>query len=53
RRDDIYSAGGGVIYELLKGLNLNLNYSHTRADSNFAIYNYKKNIYSFGVDYSF
>lgn len=53
RRDKIYNAGGGIIYELLKGLNLNLNYSYTRADSNFAIYDYKKTIYSAGVDYSF
>ncbi len=53
RRDKIYNASGGVIYELLKGLSLSINYSYTRADSNFAIYDYKKNIYSFGVGYSF
>lgn len=53
RRDRIYNVGGGIIYELLKGLNLNLNYSHTRADSNFAIYDYKKTVYSMGIDYSF
>jgi tetratricopeptide (TPR) repeat protein len=53
RRDYIYNAGGGIFYELAKRLNLNLSYSHTRADSNFAIYDYRKNIYSFGVDYNF
>lgn len=53
RKDKIYNASGSVIYELLKGLNLSINYSYTRADSNFAIYDYKKTIYSFGVDYNF
>jgi tetratricopeptide (TPR) repeat protein len=53
RRDKIYNTGASIIYELAKDLSLNLNYSYTRADSNFAIYDYRKNIYGFGVSYEF
>jgi tetratricopeptide (TPR) repeat protein len=53
RKDIIYNAGASIIYEILKGLNLNLNYSHTRADSNFAIYDYKRNAYNLGITYEF
>jgi hypothetical protein len=53
RRDDIYSGSAGIIWELAKNLNLNLQYSHTRADSNIAVYDYKRNVYMAGIEYSF
>ncbi|GER93392.1 hypothetical protein A45J_1131 [hot springs metagenome] len=53
RRDKLYNANASIVYEILEGLNLNLNYSYTRADSNFAIYDYRKNIYGFGINYEF
>jgi len=53
RRDRSYSGSGGFIWEILKGLNLNLLYSHTKADSNITIYDYKRNVYTVGVEYTF
>lgn len=53
RRDDIYSGSAGLSWELYKGLRLIPQYSHTRADSNFPIYDYRRDIYSLGVEYTF
>ncbi len=53
RRDKVYTGMVGITWELLNNLNLNVNYSYTRADSNFAIYDYKKNAYMAGLEYSF
>lgn len=53
RRDNTYSGSAGIIWELTRGLNLNLQYSHTRADSNIAVYDYKRNVYMAGIEYSF
>ncbi len=53
RRDKIYSLTGGVIFEISKTLRTNLNYYHLRADSNFPIYDYKKNLYTFELSFTF
>ncbi len=53
RRDKTYLGSAGIIYEVLKGFNLNLQYSHTRADSNIALYDYKRNEYTIGAQYTF
>ncbi len=53
RRDKTYLGSAGVLYEVFKGFNLNLQYSHTRADSNIAVYDYKRNEYTIGAQYTF
>lgn len=53
RRDQIYSLTAGVIFEISKTLRTNLSYYHLRADSNFPIYDYKRNIYSVELSFSF
>ena len=53
RQDRTYTGTAGIIWEALKGLNVNLTFTHTTADSNFAIYDYKRDVYSAGVEYSF
>lgn len=53
RFDKVYSGSAGFIWELFKNLNLNLQYSFTRSDSNFAIYDYKRSVYASGLEYSF
>lgn len=53
RRDRIYSLTGGIIFDISKTLRTNLNYYHLRADSNFPIYDYKRNIYTFELSFSF
>jgi hypothetical protein len=53
RRDKTYTGSAGLIWEIVKGLSVNLQYSHTRADSNIAVYDYKRNVYNVGVEYTF
>lgn len=53
REDKIYSGSAGLIWDFMKNMNLNLQYSHTTADSNIAIYDYKRNIYTVGMQLSF
>jgi len=53
RLDKTYTASAGILWELLKTLNLNINYTFTRADSNFAVYDYSRNMFSAGLEYSF
>ncbi len=53
RRDKTYLGSAGIIYEVFKGFNLNFQYSHTRADSNVAVYDYKRNEYTIGAQYTF
>jgi tetratricopeptide (TPR) repeat protein len=53
REDKIYSGAVGVTYEMVKGLNLNLQYSYTRSDSNIAVYDYDRNVYMAGLEYNF
>ncbi|NWF51731.1 MAG: tetratricopeptide repeat protein [Nitrospirae bacterium] len=53
RRDKIYSASGVISYEFYKGASFLLQYAHIRDDSNIPIYDYKRNIYSAGIEYRF
>lgn len=53
REDKIYSGSAGLIWEFMKNMNLNLQYAHTTADSNIPIYDYKRNIYTVGMQFSF
>lgn len=53
RKDKIYTASGVLSYEFYKGASFLLQYAHIRDDSNIAIYDYKKNIYSAGIEYRF
>ncbi len=53
RHDKIYTASATAKTEVYKNLNVNLSYGWTRADSNIAVYDYKRNVYTAGLDYSF
>ena len=53
RKDKTYSASCNISFELIKNLNIYAKYKHTKADSNIAVYDYKRNIYSFGIEYKF
>ena len=53
RKDKIYTASGVLSYEFYKGASFLLQYAHIRDDSNIAIYDYKRNIYSAGIEYRF
>jgi tetratricopeptide (TPR) repeat protein len=53
RKDRTYMGAVGAIWEMTKGLNLNIQYSHTKADSNIEIYKYDRNVYTVGLEYVF
>jgi len=53
RSDRIYYGSTGIRWEMLKGLKLNLQYAHTRADSNIDVYEYRRNVVQLGVEYTF
>lgn len=53
RKDKIYTGTLGITYEILKDLTMNLQYSYTRADSNIAVYDYKRNAYTAGLELRF
>ena len=53
RRDRTYFGSAGIIWDVIKSVSLNIQYSHTRADSNIAIYEYDRNIYTGGIEYRF
>ncbi len=53
RKDKIYFASGVISYEFYKGASFLLQYAHIRDDSNIGIYDYKRNIYSAGIEYRF
>jgi len=53
RSDRIYYGSTGIRWEMLKGLKLNLQYGHTRADSNIDVYEYRRNVVQLGVEYTF
>jgi tetratricopeptide (TPR) repeat protein len=53
RSDRIYYGSTGVRWEILKGLKLNLQYGHTRADSNIDVYEYRRNQVLLGAEYTF
>ncbi|WP_353683483.1 tetratricopeptide repeat protein [Thermodesulfovibrio sp. 3907-1M] len=53
RKDRIYSLTSGFIFDVSKTVRANLNYYHLRADSNFPIYDYRRNIYTFELSFNF
>lgn len=53
RKDSVYNISGGITWELYRNISLMLQYSRIRNDSNIGIYDYKRNLYSGGVEYRF
>jgi len=53
RKDRILNISAGFGYEISRYLNLNLRYTHTRNDSNFPIYDYRRNLYNFELSFNF
>jgi tetratricopeptide (TPR) repeat protein len=53
RNDRTYYGSTGIRWEILKGLKLNLQYAHTRANSNIRIYDYRRNVVQLGAEYTF
>lgn len=53
REDKTLNITAGLSYDLFRFMKLNLNYTHTRANSNFPIYDYKRNIYTFDLSLNF
>lgn len=53
RKDRAYTGSANIIWSILKKININLQYLHTTADSNIFLYEYKRNVYTAGIEYSF
>lgn len=53
RRDRTYTGTATLLWSIYRNLDANLQYSHTAADSNIAVYDYNRNIYTVGMEYSF
>jgi hypothetical protein len=53
REDKIYSMSGGFSWNWERDATIVIQYSRMRTDSNVAIYDYKRNIYSLGMEYRF
>jgi tetratricopeptide (TPR) repeat protein len=53
RKDKTYTASGVLSYEFYSGASFLLQYAHIRDDSNIAIYDYNRNIYTAGIEYRF
>lgn len=53
REDDVYTGSIGFTWEFIKHANLVVQYSKTRANSNIGIYDYKRDLYTAGVEYRF
>ena len=53
REDTTYVGSVGLTYALMKELNLVLQYTYSRVDSNLAIYDYDRSVYSAGLEFRF
>jgi hypothetical protein len=53
RLDKTYSGTIGLIWGPIKNLNVTLQYYAARAESNMAIYDYRRNVYTLGLEYFF
>lgn len=53
RKDRTYYTAAMLIWELTKKINLNIQYSYTRGDSNIAAFDYERNVYTGGLEYNF
>lgn len=50
RKDNVYTAAVTVKQQLMKGFFLNIQYSNYTTDSNVALYDYTRNVYSAGLE---
>lgn len=53
REDKVYQGSLGFTREFFESANLVLQYTKTRTDSNIGIYDYKRDVYTAGVEYRF
>lgn len=53
REDTIYTLSGGVTWDFYKNATMVAQVSKIRSDSNIAIYDYKRNLYTLGIEYRF
>ena len=53
RDDTIYSASAGVTWTATPGFDVTLSYGFTRSDSNIAVYDYRRNTVTAGIEYQF
>lgn len=53
RKDRPLNLFGGLTYEPFKFLRINATYTHSRSNSNFPIYDYRRNLYSFELSFNF
>ncbi len=53
RRDDIYNLTFGLVYGFVKNTDLILQYNRYRNQSNIALYDYTREVYTLGVEYRF
>jgi tetratricopeptide (TPR) repeat protein len=53
RKDNVYSGSALLAYKIFKDHEFQIQYSHIRDDSNLTIYDYKRNIYSAGIQLRF
>lgn len=53
RADRTYTGTVALLWNIYKTLELNIQYSHTKANSNIAVYDYNRNVYTAGMEYGF
>ncbi len=53
RRDDILTLSTFLAFDIVKNVEIMLNYIHVYDSCNIKVYNYKRNVYSVGMKYKF
>jgi len=53
RDDEVYTASSMLTYNLFKDAEAQLRYTYVKGDSNLAVYDYDRNIFSGGIEYKF
>jgi tetratricopeptide (TPR) repeat protein len=53
RDDKIYSGSIMLTWEVIKDFQLNIQYAHTKSNSNIPVYDYKRNVYNLAIQYNF
>jgi tetratricopeptide (TPR) repeat protein len=53
RKDEIYNVSLGLIYGIFKNADIILQYNHYRNTSNIPLYDYRRNVYTLGMEYRF
>ncbi|MBF0464476.1 MAG: tetratricopeptide repeat protein [Nitrospirae bacterium] len=51
RRDDSYTGGASLIWQVMKNVTVNFNFTHSDVKSNVFIYEYIRNMYTAGIEY--